>query len=270
MEQQISQAPAQAQAEAAPAAPEAQAAPAAAQAAASVEEAFGMPAQESPAPSVPPAQDTPSPENPPEAPAAEPGSQAAPATAPATALDALAAPPAEQDGAPAEATAESAPLTEWTPDTVSLPQGVELPPGVLDRFGELAVNAGLTREQAQRLVDFELGAARDIRDARMEQGRQALADAWGVNAQRNCEQVVSLMARMERVTGSDAFARAMRDSGALNSPAVIMGLHAIAGMLAEDSIGTSGQAAPAGPESPIQGIEAVFAQARKNRAGGYF
>lgn len=188
-----------------------------------------------------------------------------------SALDSLSRTEPEQGPAEApeqDAATEAEPaLAEWAEDTLSLPEGVDA--DLVASFGEAAVGMGLTRTQAQKLADWQLAAVKDAYARQMERGTQELVDAWGSGVQKNCEQVVSFLARMERLTGSDSFSKALRETGAANSPAIIMGLHALSKVIAEDSIGGI-QAETEGPEDALTGIERAFAGARANTERRFF
>lgn len=198
-------------------------------------------------------------------PAAEAGSNAASDNAPAnTGKENEPDSASEQDqGANQEnvdkADIEDQPITDWSAVDLGLPENAAVDEATLAAFGQKAVEMGLTPKQAKGLIDWQLGAIKEAREAQLEAGVEELRKAWGRKAEANQKAVVGLISRIDRQLGNEEFSRAIGASGAANSPAFCKGLLAIAGMLSEDSMGRSSSAEmPLKPETALEGIENAF------------
>ena len=145
---------------------------------------------------------------------------------------------------------DDTPLASWEGFDIGLPDHA-LDPAVLQSFGRAAVDMGLTPRQA--------------RARQLEAGQKELAQAWGADAQRNRDAVLGLISRIDRLTGDDAFSRALGESGAACFPGIVRGLHAVAALLAEDSTGASpGAASAPREESALDGLTNALREARRS------
>lgn len=160
---------------------------------------------------------------------------------------------------------DSLPLSGWKDGMVSLPEGIEADADMLAGFGEAAVAAGLTRRQAQALVDwqgrFQLAQAQ----ARMDAGMDTLRKAWGHKAETNQKKVLGLVSRIDRALGDESFSRALGESGATLHAGVVLGLHKLAELMAEDSLGSAAGAAAEHDETPLEGLENALREARRGK-----
>lgn len=162
-----------------------------------------------------------------------------------------------------QADPDAAPLTAWAADTVTMPEGVEADAELLAGFGAAAVAAGLSKKQAQALVDWQTKYIQTQAQARLDAGVQALQKAWGAKAEANQQAVLSLISRIDRLTGDDSFSRALGESGATCFPGVVRGLHRIAQLMSEDSIGNAAGAAAEHDETALEGLENAFKESRR-------
>lgn len=128
---------------------------------------------------------------------------------------------------------------------------------------------GLTPKQARALAQWQTGQIAKARERLLEAGHKELERAWGEDCQRNREAVLGLVARIDRMTGDDAFSRALGESGAACFPGVARGLYAVASLLAEDSTGAAaGAASSAREESPLDGLTNALREARAAHTDG--
>ena len=158
---------------------------------------------------------------------------------------------------------DAVPLTAWADDVVTLPEGVEADADMLAGFGAAAVAAGLTRKQAQALVDWQAKFHQEQARAQLDAGVAALKKAWGGKAEANQREVLGLVSRIDRAMGDEAFSRALGESGATRHPGVVMGLHQIAQLMSEDSIGNASGAAAEHDETALEGLENALREARR-------
>ena len=203
--------------------------------------------------------------------AASPDAATAEAASAATATDAATANKADA-GTDAAATPpnpapnpDDPPLASWEDFDIGLPDHV-LDPAVLQSFGKAAVDMGLTPRQARALARWQTDQIAQAQARQLEAGQRELAQAWGADAQRNRDAVLGLISRIDRLTGDDAFSRALGESGAACFPGIVRGLHAVAALLAEDSTGASpGAASAPREESALDGLTNALREARGGR-----
>ena len=160
---------------------------------------------------------------------------------------------------------DSLPMSKWEDGMVSLPEGIEADADMLSGFGEAAVAAGLTRKQAQALVDWQGKFLVEQAKAQMEKGMETLRTAWGSKAEANQRKVVGLVSRIDRALGDDSFSRALGESGATRHAGVVLGLHKLAELMAEDSLGSAAGAAAEHEETALEGLENALKEARRGK-----
>lgn len=190
--------------------------------------------------------------------------ESSPAGMPDAATDADAAEPQTQTATQQDTQADpdAAPLTAWAADTVSMPEGVEADAELLAGFGAAAVAAGLSKKQAQALVDWQTKYIQTQAQARLDAGVQALQKAWGARAEANQKAVLGLVSRIDRLMGDDSFSRALGESGATLHPGVVRGLHRIAQLMSEDSIGNAAGAPAEHDETAFEGLENALRESK--------
>ena len=159
---------------------------------------------------------------------------------------------------------DDTPLASWEGFDIGLPDHA-LDPAVLQSFGRAAVDMGLTPRQARALARWQTDQIAQAQARQLEAGQKELAQAWGADAQRNRDAVLGLISRIDRLTGDDAFSRALGESGAACFPGIVRGLHAVAALLAEDSTGASpGAASAPREESALDGLTNALREARRS------
>lgn len=167
-----------------------------------------------------------------------------------------------QDGKPEsdpnQQSPDDLPITDWSKVDLGLPKDAVIDESVLAAFGEQAKTLGLTPRQAKALAAWQLELAHNAQNELMEAGVAELRKEWGARAQANQQAVLSLISRIDRKMGNDAFSKALDSSGATRHAAVCKGLLAIASMLSEDSLGAGNGAMPPKHETALEGIENAF------------
>ena len=189
---------------------------------------------------------------------------AATATDAATANTADAGTDANANPADPAPNPDDTPLASWEGFDIGLPDHA-LDPAVLQSFGRAAVDMGLTPRQARALARWQTDQIAQAQARQLEAGQKELAQAWGADAQRNKDAVLGLISRIDRLTGGDAFSRALGESGAACFPGIVRGLHAVAALLDEDSTGASpGAASAPREESALDGLTNALREARRS------
>ena len=120
----------------------------------------------------------------------------------------------------ADGDAENAPIADWSSVELGLPDGVA-DAEVLADFGKAAVDMGLTPKQARALAHWQTEQIARSREQLLERGSRELAREWGGKMQVNQQAVLSLISRIDRLTGDDSFSRALGESGATCFPGVV-------------------------------------------------
>lgn len=227
------------------------------------------------------------------APAAEPaGEQATPASDPSGILDAQAKAgpqpepkaepageqpkaepakePAKDEPKPEDAKEEpkedDRPIEDWSKVKLDIPEGAPVDQPTLDAFGKAAVEMGLTRNQANRLVNFQLDMFARAREQAYDAGVKELGKEWGAKFAENSQAVLTLVSSIDRELGGSGteFSKALEACGATLFPAVCKGLLHLARATSEDSFGRGGAAAQAEhEETALEGLKAAFEEAKR-------
>ena len=223
------------------------------------------------------------------APAAEPaGEQATPKTDPSGILDVQPkdepqpepkaepageqpkAEPAKDEPRPEDAKDEpkedDKPIADWSKVKLDIPEGAPVDQPTLDAFGKAAVEMGLTRNQANRLVNFQLDMFARAREQAYDAGVKELSKEWGAKFAENSQAVLTLVSSIDRELGGSGteFSKALEACGATLIPAVCKGLLHLAKATSEDSFGRGGAAAQAEhEETALEGLKAAFEEAKR-------
>lgn len=158
---------------------------------------------------------------------------------------------------------DNMPIEDWSAVELGLPEGVA-DAAILEDFGRAAVDMGLTPRQARALARWQTEQIARSREQLLENGTRELAKEWGGRMEGNRQAVLSLISRIDRLTGNDSFSRALGESGATCFPGVVRGLLALSRVLSEDSVGAGGVAGSGGAEeSAIDGLRNAFREYRR-------
>lgn len=196
-------------------------------------------------------------------PAANPASQQAASGATTPPAPDAAAPPVSGQGAPGgtSADADHRPIEDWSKVDLQLGDAL-VDASLVEDFGQAAVASGLTPAQARAIVQGHVRHMQRQADARLANERKTLEAAWGRDMPARLQQVETLCQRLGRMPGCENFRAALEQSGGASSAAVIMGLHAIAQALGEDSKGRFASGGLSGKETALEGIRSVFGLGR--------
>ncbi|MBB5143949.1 hypothetical protein [Desulfovibrio intestinalis] len=199
--------------------------------------------------------------------------------APQNAAPAPAAPPAAQpDGNPAQPGNAEAPAADWkatlpeswrdmlkdaadeesarkilerglnynpaaSPDDVALtyPDGLQVDEAVSGDFKRFCVDNGITASQAQALLDWQIGASKQIADTVIANGQSDLRGKWGHNYDANTAQALKTVVALDRHMGG-RLAETLAFTNMNNNPVLVEAFHHIGQLISEDQL-SSGQAA---------------------------
>lgn len=166
----------------------------------------------------------------------------------------------------AEADPDEAPITDWGKVDLQLDEGVEWDAGLLEQFGQQAVELGLTPKQARTLAQWQTRQVAEYRQARVDAGIAELRAEWGNKLPARQKSALAFVSQIDRKLqaanpklGDKAFSRAIAKSGAACDANFVRGLWLMASMLEEDSIGQPHSGAgTVKPETPEEVFKELF------------
>lgn len=130
---------------------------------------------------------------------------------------------------------------------LSLPDGVQVDDDVNKAFRELCVDKGITTEQAQALVDWQLAANKEILDSLIADGQKKLKESWGSRTTENTATAMNAVMTLDKKMGGK-LSEALAVRGLHNDPAIVEAFYEVGTMISGDTL--SGGHESAGPEKP--------------------
>lgn len=141
--------------------------------------------------------------------------------------------------------------------TLTLPEGVQIDDGVNHNFREQCVKLGVTKDQAQALMDWEIQTGKEMRQAMIADGIKELKDAWGSQFEAKRSLAMNAVTALDRRMGGK-FANALAARGLADDPVVIQAFSHIGEIISEDTLsGGAGGASGDRPESPEDTYKAM-------------
>lgn len=141
---------------------------------------------------------------------------------------------------------------------LKFPEGFSVDDGVSKRFKEVCVELGITPAQAQSLVEYQIGANREIVDSVIADGSKKLKESWGSRYDENTAQALKAVTALDRRMGG-RLSEALAFSGMNNNPALVEAFYEIGKLTSEDSLaGGSPAVSPDQPESPADSYSGLF------------
>lgn len=130
--------------------------------------------------------------------------------------------------------------------------------GVENNFREFCVREGITPGQAQALLDWQLGANREILDKVIEDGTKALREAWGSRFEEKRETALKAFSALDRRMGGE-LSGSVAGRNMANDPAFVRAFHEIGKLLSEDALSGGVGATPSnGRESAEDTYKDMF------------
>lgn len=149
--------------------------------------------------------------------------------------------------------------TGWEGLAAHIPPDSGIDPELVSDFGKRAQAAGLKPEQAKDLIDWQLEAVKKAQARAVEAGMASLKKEWGADTDKNLRQALETVTFIDRKLGSDSFSKAIGKYGVACDADFVRGLHAIAGLIAEDSLGQKAdQAGAVTQETALDGLKDLF------------
>lgn len=130
--------------------------------------------------------------------------------------------------------------------------------GVQKNFREFCVKEGLTAGQAQALLDWQLGANREILEKIIEDGTKTLKDAWGSRFDENRDTALKAFTALDRRMNGE-LSGSVAGRNMANDPVFVRAFHEIGKLLSEDTLsGGSGGASSDGRENAEDTYKNMF------------
>lgn len=130
--------------------------------------------------------------------------------------------------------------------------------GVENNFREFCVKEGITPKQAQALLDWQLGANREILDKVIEDGTKTLRETWGSRFEENRDTALKAFSALDRRMNGE-LSGSMAGRSMANDPAFVRAFHEIGKLLSEDALsGGSGATPSDGRESAEDTYKNMF------------
>lgn len=133
---------------------------------------------------------------------------------------------------------------------LTLPEGVPIDEGVNHNFREQCVKLGVTKDQAQSLMDWEIQTGKEMRQQLIADGTKELKEAWGAGYEAKRSLAMRAVTALDRRMGGK-FANALAARGLADDAVVVQAFAHIGEMISEDTLsGGNGGAGGDRVESP--------------------
>lgn len=130
--------------------------------------------------------------------------------------------------------------------------------GVEAGFRDFCVKQGITPGQAQALLDWQLGADKEIRDKLIEDGTNTLRETWGSRFDENRGAALKAFTALDRRMGGE-LSGTVSGHGMANDPVFVRAFYEIGKLLSEDTLsGGSGASASDTAESAKDTYKDMF------------
>lgn len=130
--------------------------------------------------------------------------------------------------------------------------------GVEAGFRDFCVKQGITPGQAQALLDWQLGADKEIRDKLIEDGTNTLRETWGNRFDENRGAALKAFTALDRRMGGE-LSGTVSGHGMANDPVFVRAFYEIGKLLSEDTLsGGSGATASDTAESAKDTYKDMF------------
>lgn len=130
--------------------------------------------------------------------------------------------------------------------------------GVENCFRQFCVDNGITPAQAQKLLDWQLGANREITDKIIADGVKELRSEWGSRFDENKATALKAFTALDKRMGG-RLATSIEGRDMANNPVFVRAFHEIGKLLSEDVLsGGSGTAPSDARESAVDTYKGMF------------
>lgn len=120
--------------------------------------------------------------------------------------------------------------------------------GVEQNFREFCVEAGITAAQAQKLLDWQLGANKELLDKIIEDGTKALKSEWGSRFAENRATALKAFTALDKRMGGE-LSSSVAGRNMANDPTFVRAFHEIGKLLSEDTLAGGAGGSSSGRES---------------------
>ncbi|WP_337397986.1 hypothetical protein [Desulfovibrio sp.] len=125
-------------------------------------------------------------------------------------------------------------------------------------FRQFCVDNGITQDQAQKLLDWQLGANKEITDKIIADGVKELRSEWGSRFDENKATALKAFTALDKRMGG-RLATSIEGRDMANNPVFVRAFHEIGKLLSEDVLsGGSGTAPSDARESAVDTYKGMF------------
>ena len=125
-------------------------------------------------------------------------------------------------------------------------------------FRQFCVDNGITQDQAQKLLDWQLGANKEITDKIIADGVKELRSEWGSRFDENKATALKAFTALDKRMGG-RLATSIEGRDMANNPVFVRAFHEIGKLLSEDVLsGGSGTAPSDAQESAVDTYKGMF------------
>ncbi len=135
------------------------------------------------------------------------------------------------------------------------PEGLDIDPIVAGDFKKLCASSGISSQQAQALLDWQLEAQNTLTQNFIEKGAQNLRQKWGARYEGNTHAALGAVTLLDkRMEGR--LGKALAHSGMANMPEFVEAMHLISTMISEERLGAA--TPPARPSSSANSTREIY------------
>ena len=146
----------------------------------------------------------------------------------------------------------------WQEFSASMAEASGADKDLLESFAKSASELGLSVEQAQGVAKWQLAAIKQAGERMKAEGYKALKEKWGEATDANLNEALKVATMLDkRMDG--AFSASLARFGVANDAAFVEGMHHLALLLGEDTVGsTLSTPAAEKEETPLQALQGIF------------
>lgn len=129
--------------------------------------------------------------------------------------------------------------------------------GVEQNFREFCVQNGITATQAQKLLEWQLGANKEMLDKIVADGTKTLKETWGSRFEENRATALKAFTALDKRMGGE-LSTSVAGRNMANDPTFVRAFHAIGKLLSEDTLAGGGAGGGAARESAEDTYKDMF------------
>ena len=129
--------------------------------------------------------------------------------------------------------------------------------GVERNFKKFCVSNGITATQAQKLLEWQLGANKEILDKIVADGTKTLKETWGSRFEENRATALKAFTALDKRLGGE-LANSVAGRNMANDPVFVRAFHEIGKLISEDTLAGGGAGSSVARESAEDTYKDMF------------